>query len=256
MSERAIPVGGICWEELQSADLSRAVPFYQELIGWETRAWPLPDGSIYTLFGPEGGAVAGAQVHAPAQTGEFHGWLSYVSVADVDAAAARVDALGGRVLLAPHDIPEVGRCAVLQDPEGALFALMCFLQPAEYPENPLGFFCWRELMVRDVARAQAFYAGVLGWTCRAMAGMEGYQTFLADGHEVGGLMAITEDMGPAPARWTPYLTVPDVDRQAVRAQELGGTVCLQPVDVPGVGRFCIATDPAGGTLALITLNAR
>jgi predicted enzyme related to lactoylglutathione lyase len=255
MSERMIPVGGFCWEELQSADLSLALPFYQQLIGWGTRAWPLPDGSVYTLFGPEGEYVAGAQAHSAEETGEFRGWLSYVHVEDVDGTAARAVELGGTVILAPHDIPDVGRSAVLQDPEGALIALMRFLQPSEDPENPLGSFCWRELMARDVPRAVAFYTGLLGWTTRVDE-HGGYIHFQAGKHQVGGLMAITEDMGPAPARWTPYLTVTDVDRLAIRALELGGSVCMQPTDVPGVGRFCIATDPAGGTLALITLTAR
>lgn len=253
MSEKTIPVGAFVWEELQSADPAQAIAFYKELAGWGTREWPLPGGAVYTLFGPEGAYVAGAQPHSEEETGPFQGWLSYISVADVDAAAARARELGGRVVCEPHDIPEVGRSAVLADPEGALFALMRFVRPSEDPEDPLGSFCWRELMTRDVERAKAFYGGVLGWTAQDMPGMDGYWMFAAGERVVGGLMAITAEMGPAPALWTPYLTVADVDRQAERALELGGTLCHPPTDVPGVGRFCIVTDPAGGTLALITL---
>ena len=253
MSERIIPVGAFVWEELQSADPAKAVPFYKELVGWGTREWPLPDGGVYTLIGPEGAWVAGVQSHCEQETGPFQGWLSYVNVDDVDAAAARARELGGRVVAEPHDIPEVGRSAVLADPEGALFALMRFAQPSEDPEDPRGSFCWRELMVRDVEKAQAFYAGVLGWSAQAMEGMDGYWMFAAGERVVGGLMAIGAEMGPAPAMWTPYLTVDEVDRQAERATQLGGKLCLSPTDVPGVGRFCIVTDPAGGTLALITL---
>ena len=255
MSERVIPAGAFVWEELQSADPAKAVPFYKELVGWGTREWPLPDGGVYTLFGPEGGYVAGAQSHCERETGPFQGWLSYVSVEDVDAAAARARELGGRVVCEPHDIPEVGRSAVLADPEGALFALMCFASPSEDPEDPLGSFCWRELMVRDVERAKAFYAGVLGWTTQSvdMGGMGEYTMFQQGERSVAGLVALTPEMGSAPAMWTPYLTVNEVDRQAERAVQLGGKLCLPPMDVPGVGRFCIITDPAGGTLALITL---
>lgn len=255
MSERTIPTGGFCWEELQSANPAKAISFYQELIGWDTRAWPLPDGSVYTLFGPEGEYMAGAQAHSPGETGAFQGWLSYVNVEDVDAVAARVEALGGTLLCAPHDIPEVGRSAVLKDPEGALLALMRFLRPSEDPKNHLGCFCWRELMARDTARAAAFYTALLGWSTRtsSMGGFGEYIQFVAGTRDVGGLLAITPEMGPMPSMWTPYVAVADVNAAAVRVPELGGSLCVPPMDVPGVGRFCTVTDPAGGTLALITL---
>jgi len=255
MSEKAIPNGGFCWEELQSADPGKAIPFYTALAGWGTRQWPLPDGVVYTLFGPEGDYVAGCQAHNSKETGAFQGWLSYVQVEDVDATTARAQALGATVLLAPHDIPEVGRCAVLRDPEGAVLALMRFLRPGTIPAEPTGNFCWRELMSRDVAAAARFYGEVLGWTFQpdpASAPAE-YIHIACGDLQVGGMMAITPEMGQAPAMWTPYLALPEVDALSRRAVELGGTLCMPPMDIPKVGRMCIVTDPAGGTLALITL---
>ena len=254
MSERLTPIGGFCWEELQSKDLAKAVSFYKELIGWASKDWPLPGDAVYTLLGPEGAYVAGAQPHAQKETGDWSGWLCYVNVADVDAVTAQAQALGGSVVMPPHDIPDVGRSAVLKDPEGVIFAVISFVRASKEPENPLGTFCWRELMTHDTARAETFYTGLLGWTTRPMAvdGMGTYTIFEVGGQQVGGMMGIAPEMGPAPAMWTPYVAVPDVDARAARTGELGGHLCFPPMDVPGVGRFCTVTDPAGAALALIT----
>jgi predicted enzyme related to lactoylglutathione lyase len=50
-------------------------------------------------------------------------WLAYVHVADVDASARKTTELGGKVLAPPMDIPDVGRIAVIQDPQGATIGL-------------------------------------------------------------------------------------------------------------------------------------
>jgi len=256
MSERLTPLGGFCWEELQSRDLSRAVPFYTSLFGWASKDWPLPGGAVYTLLGPENAYVAGAQPHSPKETGDWTGWLCYINVDDVDAAAERAAKACGAVVMAPHDIPDVGRSAVLKDPEGVIFAVISFLRPSKEPENPLFTICWRELMVRDTARAAAFYAQVAGWTTRVMpmGEMGDYTIFLAGEAQVGGMMAISPEMGGAPSMWTPYVAVPDVDERAAAVAGLGGMVCVPCMDVPGVGRFCTVTDPAGAALALITFS--
>jgi predicted enzyme related to lactoylglutathione lyase len=50
-------------------------------------------------------------------------WLVYFTVADADAAVETTKASGGRLLNGPIDI-SVGRLAILQDPQGAPFAVM------------------------------------------------------------------------------------------------------------------------------------
>ncbi len=69
--------------------------------------------------------------HAPAgEVGDMPPlWGSYVTVADVDAAAKKAVELGGRVYKEPEDIPGVGRCCVVGDPQGAFLALITFAMP-------------------------------------------------------------------------------------------------------------------------------
>ena len=65
---------------------------------------------------------------------------------------------------------------------------------------------------------------------------------------VGGGHAPSPQEGPAP-RWTISFRVADADQSVVRAQELGGSVLLPPIDVP-VGRFAIVADPAGASFSV------
>jgi len=51
-------------------------------------------------------------------------WLVYFTVPDADAAAETAKANGGEVTFGPMDIPETGRFAIVQDPQGAVFAVM------------------------------------------------------------------------------------------------------------------------------------
>jgi hypothetical protein len=116
-----------------------------------------------------------------------------------------------------------------------------------------GGFVWYELMTTDVKAAKAFYAKVVGWGTQdaSMPGM-GYTLFTAGETTVSGLMELPEDakkMGAEP-RWLGYVGVDDVDAAAARIKELGGAVHVPPMDVPGISRFSVVSDPETATLAL------
>ncbi|MCW4116326.1 VOC family protein [Aurantimonas sp. MSK8Z-1] len=118
-----------------------------------------------------------------------------------------------------------------------------------------GKFVWYELMTSDAAAATAFYRNTIGWEARD-SGMPGvsYTLLAAGGRDVGGLMTLPEHVVAAGGRpgWIGYVAVPDVDRTAARAKELGGTVHRAPTDIPGVGRFAVIADPHGAVLCPMT----
>jgi len=64
----------------------------------------------------------GAPAHMPPS------WGCYITVDDVDAVAEKAFSLGANVLVPPQDIPSVGRFAVLQDPQGAMFNIITYLE--------------------------------------------------------------------------------------------------------------------------------
>jgi len=116
-----------------------------------------------------------------------------------------------------------------------------------------GRFVWYELMTTDPGAAKAFYGEVVGWGTLdvPMPGMA-YTLFTMGETHVSGLMELPEEarnMG-APPSWIGYVAVIDVDAAAGQVKHLGGTIHVQPRDIPNVGRFSIIADPQGAMLAL------
>ena len=119
--------------------------------------------------------------------------------------------------------------------------------------DPKGRFVWYELMTTDLAAARAFYGPVVGWQASdsEMPGMQ-YWMFKVGERPVAGLMDLPEDarkMGTPPS-WIGYVWVPDLDAAVAKAASSGGTVYVQPTDIPNVGRFAIVADPGGAVLGL------
>jgi predicted enzyme related to lactoylglutathione lyase len=51
-------------------------------------------------------------------------WGLYIRVSDCDATVSRLQELGGSVKQVPFDAPNVGRMAVVADPQGAIFSVI------------------------------------------------------------------------------------------------------------------------------------
>jgi uncharacterized protein len=119
--------GSVWWNELVSANPDKAREFYGSVIGWtpkivsatdDTRP-PAPGEADYTLFTANGTEQAGLTKYDSTKPNDPKpGWLTYIQVPDVDAAVVEAMKLGGKVLKAPTDADNVGRIAVIQDPDG------------------------------------------------------------------------------------------------------------------------------------------
>ena len=129
MNESLMKPGAFGWTELMTADVAAARRFYGALFGWETEDYP-SEGMKYVMVKVGGEAVGGMMALPPECAGMPPAWGVYVTVADVDATARRVEELGGKLLRPPEDIPDVGRFCVLQDPQGATLCAMQYLKRA------------------------------------------------------------------------------------------------------------------------------
>lgn len=114
--------GMFFWNELMTPDVEEAKAFYGRVFGWTAHTAEMPGGGEYTSF-MQGEAHAGGAM-APPGPGIPPHWMPYVRVEDADAAAAAAVEAGGQVCQAAFDVPTVGRIAVLQDPAGAVFAVI------------------------------------------------------------------------------------------------------------------------------------
>ncbi|NES24105.1 MAG: VOC family protein [Symploca sp. SIO3E6] len=110
-------------------------------------------------------------------------------------------------------------------------------------------------MTTDTEAAKSFYAQLLGWKLQDIS-MEGttYTTISAGDQEIGGMMSVSAPavQGNPPPHWGVYVTVDDVDASVKKAEELGATILVSPMDIQDVGRFSIIQDPQGAVLTLIT----
>jgi uncharacterized protein len=242
--------GTFSWAELATSDAPAAKEFYTSLFGWGLEESPFGDGKddIYSRL-----QVAGKDVGAlypmkaeQRQQGVPPNWMPYVTVAKADDAAAKAKSLGGTVLMEPFDVMSYGRMAVIQDPTGGVLSIW---EPRDHigaeRVNENGAFCWMDLLTRDAAKAKAFYSGLFGWTVKPSANDDKYFEIWHGETPIGGMMAITPEMGKMPSNWSVYWMVPNVDASAAKAKSLGATVMKGPEDIPTVGRFAILRDPQG-----------
>jgi predicted enzyme related to lactoylglutathione lyase len=104
--------GAISWCELQTTDPSAAKAFYSKLFGWEVEENAM--GHVgYSVAKVGGEAVAGIMAMPPGAQGLPPMWSCYVTVKDARETAKLAESLGGKVLVAPMDIPGVGTSELL-----------------------------------------------------------------------------------------------------------------------------------------------
>ena len=113
-----------CWNELQTKDVEGASKFYTELFGWTTKTTTNAMGGDYIEF-LNGDRSGGGMLEIQPEWGDMPPyWSVYFAVADCDATLAKAKALGGRVDMAPIDLENVGRFAIIQDPQGAFLTVI------------------------------------------------------------------------------------------------------------------------------------
>jgi predicted enzyme related to lactoylglutathione lyase len=243
-------IGKFVWRDLHTDNPAAVKPFYAGLFGWEfveTTAM----GKPYTLVKSGGqliGGIAKAERQVPNQPNSQ--WLSYLSVPNVDQAAERTRAAGGSVLLAPFDLPKVGRGAVVIDPQGAPLGLLraSFGDPADTAEPAAHNFLWTEELARNPVAAAKFYADLVGY--EVLVQDQGDKPFrvLKLGRERAGIMRMPfTGMQPI---WLVSVMVADPAASAQRAEQLGGRVLIAPRMDVREGTVALVADPSGALIAL------
>ena len=249
--------GRFIWQELVTDDMAGAGSFYSKVIGWRLQAGTHPGGR-YSILATERGGVGGVTslTDEARQSGGRAHWLPYVGAENVDATAAKAERHGGRIVHAASDIEDVGRYAVLTDPQGATFGIYRPRSPAAADKSPArpGEVAWQELATSDLEGALRFYGELFGWQVlrRMEMGSAGtYVIFGRDGVQQGGMHKLSAQV-PAPY-WLTYIEVADTQATADAAREAGARLTNGPMDVPG-GRVAHLLDPQGVPFAVHTAS--
>ena len=245
-------VGHFVWHELVTADVEAAKAFYARLFGWEFEIYK-PGEMDYAMISANGQSHGGFMAPDPSRGIPSH-WLGHVLVDDADAALARAEKLGGKAAFGPVDIPEIGRFALLADPQGGVVS--AYRPAAEDGPVAAGTFLWDEFLAGDVEGAKAYYTEVFGWTTEAMdmGGAGTYTLFKRDGESVAGVMSNPAEH--VPPHWLTYIATADTDGTIEAARGLGATVYAPAMDIEGVGRFAVLGDPSGAAFGILQPSAR
>ena len=249
--------GRFVWYELMTSDPAGAKAFYQAVVGWTVQDWEkkqdgMPEYAMWVAGErPVGGVMLLAE-EAKAMGAPTH-WLAHVAVEDVDATLARAKELGGGVVFGPEDIPEVGRFAILRDPQGAVISAFKPADPASDAPSGKGTIGWNELNTTDAVAAQKFHVALLGFEPTESMDMGpefgSYLMWKSGGVSKGGISSMAKAQGFPPS-WLYYITVDDLDAALQITKARGGQVLNGPMDVPGGDRVAQCLDPQGGAFAL------
>ncbi len=240
--------GNFVWYELATTDVDGAMRFYGDVVGWGSERFGGPEPAYWIWKAGETG-IGGVM----RQDGTPH-WVGYVYVDDVDERGRKAAALGGSCCVPPHDIPTVGRIAVVADPQGAVIAMIKPHGPDRPPPAgpPAGHVVWRELLTDDPVAALRFYRELFGWQeIRAldMGSTGAYHIYGKGGRDFGGMMKRPTGYPLAP-HFLHYVHVDDLDAAVERVRRAGGQVWMGPMPIPTGERIAQCADPQGAAFAL------
>ena len=238
------------WHEVMTTDVSVGSEYYRSLFGWGAEEMNMGDAGPYLMFKAGEKAVAGMMA---AQGGAPSCWMAYLGVSDLDAAAAQVPTLGGSIMVPIFEIPNIGRAAIVLDPDGAAFALFQGIEGGgddrDWSAPPaMHSVCWVEHMAKDPAKVVPFYSALVGWTATPMG--PDMTVFKAGDAMVASVRALPPEAGDAPSYWMNYVLVEDVGVSQKRSEALGATTLKGETEIPGMGHFAIVQDPTGAVYAL------
>ncbi len=252
MADKTV-LGRFVWHELITPDTAGAHAFYTKALGWKTQAWEQDPN--YTMFvapsGPLGGAVG--------RPSESPRWLAYIGTDHIEGTVDQARSLGARIVTDVTGMPNGGKYALLEDPQGGAFGLYASAsEPAPESEPKLGEFSWHELATNDFRAAFDFYSSLFGWEAIAEHDMGApagvYLTFGRGGTEIGGMFKRTAEMPGGPS-WLGYVRVKDVHKVIEKATSAGASVLMGPMEVPGGDLVAQLNDPQGGAFAVHTVAA-
>jgi predicted enzyme related to lactoylglutathione lyase len=257
----AAPQGDFIWYELMTTDPDAAKAFYDAVVGWDISEGS-PEFNGYRMIGRNDGGFAGGVLPLTSEM-QRHGarptWLGYVHVDDVDAKLEAIEAAGGKMLMPATDIPNVGRIAMVADPQGAPFYVMKPIPPANDPNARSDVFSldaeqrvgWNELQTSDIEAARKFYGTQFGWDSEDfmdMGEMGKYRFWDHQGTRLGGLFTADQAQHP---RWRYYIRVSSIAEAKAAAEANGGTIHMGPHLVPTGDYIIIGSDPQGAEYALV-----
>jgi predicted enzyme related to lactoylglutathione lyase len=251
--------GKIVWHDLLTNTPEESRKFYSELFGWEFESPGIDlgfgDESSYMLIRHKGVLIGGmVDTNALNKKDNVSQWVTMMSVEDIQSSVTEVAVAGGKVLTPPTELKSRGMLAIVEDPTGAIFALIQTKDgdPADHEPAHNNFF-WDELWTDDVERASNFYHFVVGYE-REDRPIENtdrsYHLLKKDEQFRAGIMANPFE-GERPV-WVNYIRVEDPAAITARVEGLGGNILVEAQERDIGGKVAFIAGPSGAGIALQT----
>lgn len=240
--------GKFVWVDLITDDVKTVKKFYADIFAWEYEDL----GGGYTLVSHHGNPVCGIlESRRVKEDIRATGWLSYLSVQDVDAAANYIRENGGTILREPWDFDDRGRMSVVKDPQGTVFILLTATGGDPDDILPrLGQWLWSEFITVDAPGAITFYEKLMNYNVEKQELTEGREYLVLKykhKYRAGIVQTKRQDIKPT---WLPYIRVEDPGPVVKRTKQLGGKVLLEPTQDIRKGSVAVIEDPTGGIIAV------
>ncbi len=121
--------GAFSWCELSSSDTGKSKSFYTSLFNWEYDEMKIQDGEIYHVLKANGQPMGGIMKQPSDIPSEVPSmWTPYITVDDADTTYKKALDMGAKAITPLIDIPDVGKFSYLQDPQGAIFAIITYVK--------------------------------------------------------------------------------------------------------------------------------
>jgi hypothetical protein len=200
--------------------------FYASLYGW---TWEVGEEQMgyYSIANSDGSPVMGLGQGE----GSAGAMTPYFATDDINAAAAKAAELGGTVFMGPMEVPETGIMALVTDPTGAVHGLWQGINfqgfGVAYEANAPG---WFDHSSNDPAAAATYYAGLTG---HSVIEPEPGMRVLSAGEQ--WFASVSENQVPERpnAQWNSIYVVEQLEAARNKVRELGGTIVLEEMPVPG-----------------------
>jgi predicted enzyme related to lactoylglutathione lyase len=246
-------VGKIVWADLVTPSLPAATNFYGGLFGWtfQTIRAGDTDYAVVLNHGQPIGGIVGKPL--PSADQRQSAWLTFIAVADVDAAKRVALAHKAKVLADTANYAHRGRQAVLSDPEGAAFAILASSSgdSPDYLAAP-GEWIWSSLHAKDAGSEAAFYQEVFGYDVYDASAEDGTEHVILSSDDYARASANAfPDAGRRHAHWLNFVRVDDAGAVAAKALTLGGKVLVEPHPDRHGGMVAVIADPAGAPFGVM-----
>jgi predicted enzyme related to lactoylglutathione lyase len=246
----------VVWFEVSGPDPEGTSKFYSELFGWHTEA--VPGGEAYIAADTHAGkGINGG--FAKSQDGQPPSVTFYAEADDLQATLDKAESLGASTVVPVTEVPGIVTFAIFADPQGAAVGVLKGVTSPEEATGPSSGdnpqVGWFEIVCAEPEKAWDFYRELFDWDVKGSSG-EGMvygEVHAPEGQGISGGIGSTPDGQP---HVSVYAEVDDLQKYVERAESLGGTTIMPPMDVGEGTSVAMIGDPQGTWFGLYRSEAR